>query len=201
MKDLKSLLNKEPKEEIIKIITFEDGKEHKYIPIQNLHETADEIFDYWTEDSPTITTTTVGNNRSMCLSITLKLNAYYKDKCISKIGGSSAIVRENNINYITQLLLTESRKNAFAQFGKVFGRDLNREITIEIENNSKQLTPIANKSKEEIRTINFFKSNDKNKIIENLKREEILKIVKNSDELKQILIEKGIDLYEIQKNK
>lgn len=201
MNNFKEKLNQEPSAEFVKSITLDNGNEYKYLPIQKLHDTANSIFDYWTEDSPSIISTNIGNRNSMCLSISIKITGVFinesgsKEISLTRVGGSSAVVTPNNVEYITQLLLTEARKNAFAQFGKVFGRDLNRELTIEVNRESHQSNSKDLKlSKDEQRAYNFILNNDKKTVEKALTDENVIKVISNCKPIQELLVKKGYNL-------
>ena len=194
IKTVKKLLQIAPEEKDVKVLiiqTREGEREHKYLPIAYSNEKAEQIFDFINEE---VTFSNVSNGKFIIQTVNIKMcfsviEENGKEITICKHGLSTQLVGASNVNYVSQLLITEAKKNAYAQLGRAFGSELNRELLIEQDEKEKKVEEIVSKmSTNEKRVYEHFESTKLSaleKVKASEKNPDVMTLIFNNVELKK----------------
>lgn len=121
--NIKDIFNQEPPKEWLKEINYLDGKKGLHLPIDKVEEILDNISDNWSVE---IKDTTVINHS---VTVTVSVIMLIGERRFRQDGGATEIATNTNpIQTLYPKAISMAVKNACKRWGRIFGRDVERQV-------------------------------------------------------------------------
>ena len=121
--NIKEIFAQEPPKEWLKEINYLDGKKGMYIPIDKIEELLDLIADSWHTEVKH--TTLINHSVTVIVRVTMVIG----DKVYYQEGGATEVATNTNpIQTIFPKAISMAVKNACKRWGRIFGRDVERQV-------------------------------------------------------------------------
>lgn len=121
--EIKEIFAQEPPKEWLKEIVYIDGKKGLHLPIDKVEEILDNISDNWGVEIKD----TVIINHSVTVTVTVKM--LIGDRIFRQDGGATEIATQQNpIQTLYPKAISMAVKNACKRWGRLFGRDVERQV-------------------------------------------------------------------------
>lgn len=120
---LKEKFSQEPSSLWLKEIIYPDGKKGLYLPIDKVEDILDSLSDSWSVDIKQ--TIIINHSVSVVVRVTINIG----DKSYFNDGGATEVATHTNpIQTLFPKAISMATKNACKKWGRLFGRDVERQV-------------------------------------------------------------------------